>query len=290
LKDKEMDKVLLAEDLIKKNNMNRAMVDNASKAIGPCFDFIVGMIQFCHNSIEIVDPKKKEAAKAKIEKTEADRKLQEANEKLAKAEKESNELERRLKQKQMEKNTLIVTLNDNQTKVKRAKQLVELLSSEKMRWKENVKKLQEYSSYIVGDCLIAAAAIAYNGPFIAKYRSDLEANWREKLSEQNIIHTDNVSLRSVLEDKILTGRWNKAMLPNDNLSIENGIIMSRISFNTPVHLPAKPFSTPISTIEALLLSKLNVLYSVLFIQPEIINIIVNKIIFFIYISFFIFYI
>ena len=229
LKDKEMDKVLLAEDLIKKNNMNRAMVDNASKAIGPCFDFIVGMIQFCHNSIEIVDPKKKEAAKAKIEKTEADRKLQEANEKLAKAEKESNELERRLKQKQMEKNTLIVTLNDNQTKVKRAKQLVELLSSEKMRWKENVKKLQEYSSYIVGDCLIAAAAIAYNGPFIAKYRSDLEANWREKLSEQNIIHTENVSLRSVLEDKILTGRWNKAMLPNDNLSIENGIIMFKTS-------------------------------------------------------------
>ena len=229
LKNKEMDKVHLAEELIKKNNMTRAMVDNASKAVGPCFDFIVGMIQFCHDSIEIVDPKKKEAAKAKIEKIEADTKLAEANEKLAKAEKESNELEKKLNTKQKEKNTLIVTLNENQTKVKRAKKLVELLSSEKMRWKENVKKLQDYAVNIIGDCLIAAAAIAYNGPFISKYRLDLEEMWRAKLDEQKIMRSQNVSLRAVMEDKILTGKWNKAMLPNDNLSIENGIIMFKTS-------------------------------------------------------------
>ena len=170
-----------------------------------------------------------QAEKAKVEKVEADQKLAEANEKLAKAEKESNELERKLNTKQKEKNTLIVTLNENQTKVKRAKKLVELLSSEKKRWNENVKKLQDYSANIIGDCLIAAAGIAYNGPFISKYRLDLEEMWRKKLDEQNIIRSPGASLRFVMEDKILTGKWNKAMLPNDNLSIENGIIMFKTS-------------------------------------------------------------
>ena len=229
LKTKELDNVLKAEKYIEEHNMDRDLVDNASKAVGPCFDFIVGMIEFCHKSIEIVDPKKKEAAKAKIEKDKADEKLAIAQAALAKAEKESNDLETLLNQKQKSKNELIVTLNDNQTKVKRAKKIVELLAGEKIRWGESVKKLQDYSNYITGDCLIAAAAIAYSGPFVSTYRITLLNEWKEKLDIQKITRSENVSLRYVLEDPITTGKWNKNMLPNDNLSIENGIIMFKTS-------------------------------------------------------------
>ena len=229
LKTKELDNVLKAEKYIEEHNMDRELVDNASKAVGPCFDFIVGMIEFCHKSIEIVDPKKKEAAKAKIEKDKADEKLAVAQAALAKAEKESNDLESLLNQKQKSKNELIVTLNDNQTKVKRAKKIVELLAGEKVRWGNSVKQLQDYSNYITGDCLIAAAAIAYSGPFVSTYRTSLLNEWKEKLDIQKITRSENVSLRSVLEDPITTGKWNKNMLPNDNLSIENGIIMFKTS-------------------------------------------------------------
>ena len=186
--------------------MDRELVDNASKAVGPCFDFIVGMIEFCHKSIEIVDPKKKEAAKAKVEKDKADEKLAIAQAALAKAEKESNDLEALLNQKQKSKNELIVTLNDNQTKVKRAKKIVELLAGEKVRWGNSVKQLQDYSNYITGDCLIAAAAIAYSGPFVSTYRATLLNEWKEKLDIQKIIRSENVSLRAVLEDPITTGK------------------------------------------------------------------------------------
>ena len=229
LKTKELDNVYKAEKYIEEHNMDRELVDNASKAVGPCFDFIVGMIEFCHKSIEIVDPKKKEAAKAKIEKDKADEKLAIAQAALAKAEKESNDLETLLNQKQKSKNELIVTLNDNQTKVKRAKKIVELLAGEKVRWGESVKQLQDYSNYIIGDCLIAAAAIAYSGPFVSTYRSTLLNEWKEKLDIQKITRSEHVSLRAVLEDPITTGKWNKNMLPNDNLSIENGIIMFKTS-------------------------------------------------------------
>jgi predicted transcriptional regulator len=91
------------------------------------------MIEFCHKSIEIVDPKKKEAAKAKIEKDKADEKLAIAQAALAKAEKESNDLEALLNQKQKSKNELIVTLNDNQTKVKRAKKNCRIISWRKSK-------------------------------------------------------------------------------------------------------------------------------------------------------------
>lgn len=53
----------------------------------------------------------------------------------------------------------------------------------------------------------------------------MEENWRNKLDKEEILRSNDASLRAVLEDKIDTGKWNKAYLPNDKLSIENGIIM-----------------------------------------------------------------
>ncbi|MCQ2815680.1 MAG: hypothetical protein MJ252_00290 [archaeon] len=227
LKNKEMDKVVMAEDFIAAKGLDSAKVDNASKAITPCFEFVKGMISYCHTAINIVDPKKKIAEAAKKDKAEAEEKLAKANAELAKAEKESQELEARLNEKQRERNALIVQLNDNQSKLKRARKIVELLSSEKLRWADNVSKLKENAKNITGDCLIGAAGIAYLGPFISNYRKELEDLWRQKLDDQKIIRSPEASLRFVLEDKIESGKWNKNGLPNDNLSIENGIIMFR---------------------------------------------------------------
>jgi dynein heavy chain len=36
---------------------------------------------------------------------------------------------------------------------------------------------------------------------------------------------ENISMKQLLEDPIRTKMWTAASLPNDNLSIENGIIM-----------------------------------------------------------------
>ena len=67
---------------------------------------------------------------------------------------------------------------------------------------------------------MAAASICYNGPFIYSYRVSLENDWRKKIQELNIIHTEGITMKSLLENPIEVNEWKLNGLPNDNLSIE----------------------------------------------------------------------
>ncbi len=99
------------------------------------------------------------------------------------------------------------------------------LEGEKVRWTDTVKTLGEKIALLIGDCLIAAGMVSYAGPFTAQYRSELEEEWRAQVKKLGIKHTPNISMRNVLGDDVLIRIWSVAGLPNDNLSVENGIIL-----------------------------------------------------------------
>ena len=227
LKNKEMFKVQLAKEFIEKESIDRRFVEQAANSIVSCFEFIVAMIDFCEKSINIVDPMKKEAAKARSRKLIADETLRNAEDKLSQSERKLNELESEYNSQMKYKNDLAFEISENQTKLERAKKIVDLLSGEKQRWAENVVTLKKSAENLVGDCLIAAASIAYSGAFTSDYRTMLTEQWRLKLDFEKIKRSVNVNLREVMEDKLQTRKWNIYHLPNDNLSIENGIIMFR---------------------------------------------------------------
>lgn len=67
--------------------------------------------------------------------------------------------------------------------------------------------------------------VSYAGPFTAQYRAELEEEWRENLSRLDVKHTPLVNMKGVLGDDVTIRMWSVSGLPNDNLSIENGIIM-----------------------------------------------------------------
>ena len=69
--------------------------------------------------------------------------------------------------------------------------------------------------------------ISYAGPFTASYRADLEEEWRKAIEEKKINLAAGITMKQLLEDKVRTKIWTANQLPNDNLSIENGIIMFR---------------------------------------------------------------
>lgn len=77
----------------------------------------------------------------------------------------------------------------------------------------------------MGDCLVAAGMVSYAGPFTASYRSELEEEWRNNIKRLGIKYTPLISMRNVLGDDVIIRTWSVAGLPNDNLSIENGIIL-----------------------------------------------------------------
>ena len=99
------------------------------------------------------------------------------------------------------------------------------LEGEKVRWTDTVKTLGEKISLLIGDCLVAAGMVSYAGPFTAHYRLELEEEWRQNIKKLGIKHTPMITMRNVLGDDVLIRIWSVAGLPNDNLSVENGIIL-----------------------------------------------------------------
>uniref|UniRef100_A0A8C8E5I8 Dynein heavy chain n=1 Tax=Otus sunia TaxID=257818 RepID=A0A8C8E5I8_9STRI len=77
---------------------------------------------------------------------------------------------------------------------------------------------------ITGDVLVAAGFVAYLGPFTGHYRVALCKEWLRQLSENNIPHTKEPNLISTLGDPVEIRSWQIAGLPNDTLSVENGVI------------------------------------------------------------------
>jgi dynein heavy chain len=225
LKNEELNKVKLTQEFIKVNNIDKNMVSFAAQSILGCYEFILAMIQYTYTALEVVDPLKIKAQAASIKKAEADQMLAEADAQYNAAITESTRLEKEYNDNLKEKNDLAFRIAEDQTKVERAKELVRLLAGEKDRWGERVVQLKSSAINITGDCLLAAAMIAYSGAFTSTFRVKLEELWRKKIDEEGIARNRNVSLRSVMEDPIQTRKWNSHLLPNDNLSIENGIIM-----------------------------------------------------------------
>lgn len=73
--------------------------------------------------------------------------------------------------------------------------------------------------------MVAAGMIAYSGPFTAKFRTQMEADWQKKIKQLGIKVSEGVTMKKIMEDPVTTKTWTMAQLPSDNLSIENAIII-----------------------------------------------------------------
>lgn len=204
--------------------MSEKKVANASGALVAVRIWVEAMIKY-HEVLKIVNPKKAIAAEmgeklaiVQSNLNEKRRKVKEINDKLDGLQKQMDDLIKQEKSLQAE-------IEDCGKKLIRAEKMISGLEGEKVRWTDTVKVLGERSTLLIGDCLIAAGMVSYAGPFISQYRLELEEEWRTHIKRLGIKHTPHVSMRAVLGDDVTIRIWTVAGLPNDNLSIENGIIM-----------------------------------------------------------------
>uniref|UniRef100_A0A452IS51 Uncharacterized protein n=1 Tax=Gopherus agassizii TaxID=38772 RepID=A0A452IS51_9SAUR len=103
-------------------------------------------------------------------------------------------------------------------------QLINGLADEKVRWQDTVQNLDYMINNVAGDVLISAGFVAYLGPFTGQYRTALCEDWLKKLEEHDVPHTREPNLISTLGDPVKIRSWQIAGLPNDTLSVENGVI------------------------------------------------------------------
>jgi dynein heavy chain len=112
-------------------------------------------------------------------------------------------------------------------KMNSASALIGGLGGEKERWTQQSKEFDSQTERLVGDVLVMCAFMSYSGPFNSEFRMLLMDKWRGNLSSLGIPFTRDLNLISQLVDNATIGEWGLQGLPNDDLSLQNGIIVTK---------------------------------------------------------------
>ncbi|KAM6127972.1 dynein axonemal heavy chain 8 [Pterocles gutturalis] len=122
-------------------------------------------------------------------------------------------------------------LNDAETcrrKMQAASALIDGLSGERVRWTQQSKEFKAQINRLVGDVLLCTGFLSYCGPFNQTFRTLLLKDlWEAEMRSHKIPFSENLNLISMLVDPPTISEWNLQGLPGDDLSIQNGIIVTK---------------------------------------------------------------
>ncbi|PKU47169.1 dynein heavy chain axonemal [Limosa lapponica baueri] len=158
-----------------------------------------------------------------------------ANAELAKAQEALDEKQAELDKVQAKfdaaMNEKMDLLNDAETcrrKMQAASALIDGLSGEKVRWTQQSKEFKSRIIRLVGDVLLCTGFLSYCGPFNQTFRKLLLKDlWEAEIRAHKIPFSENLNLISMLVDPPTISEWNLQGLPGDDLSIQNGIIVTK---------------------------------------------------------------
>uniref|UniRef100_A0A8D3AXA9 AAA+ ATPase domain-containing protein n=1 Tax=Scophthalmus maximus TaxID=52904 RepID=A0A8D3AXA9_SCOMX len=109
-----------------------------------------------------------------------------------------------------------------------ADKLISGLSSENERWTQDLEELKQRRVRLLGDCLISAAFLSYEGAFSWDFRNEMVYQvWVRDVQERGIPLSLPFKVESLLTDEVEISRWGSEGLPPDELSVQNGILTTR---------------------------------------------------------------
>ncbi|KZC10625.1 Dynein heavy chain 5, axonemal [Dufourea novaeangliae] len=159
-----------------------------------------------------------------------------AMEDLANAERELSEREMALQAVKeqydsavSEKQRLTDAANVCIRKMTAATALINGLGGEKIRWTEQSSEFKVQLGRLVGDVLLATGFLSYCGPYNQQYRASLVSSWMNILATKSIPFTKNLNIINMLVDSATMSEWTLQGLPNDELSVQNALIVTKSS-------------------------------------------------------------
>ncbi|BFZ12081.1 hypothetical protein BsWGS_15120 [Bradybaena similaris] len=112
-------------------------------------------------------------------------------------------------------------------RLERASTLISALADEEVRWSKSVKCLDVRLEGLVGDTLVAAAAVAYVGAFTAHYRNELVNSWVSMCQHMHVPISKDFDLINNIVDANQVMKWYNYGLPSDRLSLENATFVTK---------------------------------------------------------------
>eukprot|EP00327_Prymnesium_parvum_P015479 CAMPEP_0113272674 /NCGR_PEP_ID=MMETSP0008_2-20120614/23450_1 /TAXON_ID=97485 /ORGANISM="Prymnesium parvum" /LENGTH=4484 /DNA_ID=CAMNT_0000122153 /DNA_START=48 /DNA_END=13502 /DNA_ORIENTATION=+ /assembly_acc=CAM_ASM_000153 len=165
----------------------------------------------------------------------AEGKLKSANAKLAKAQAELDAVQAELDAMQQQfdealanKQRLQDDADATQKRMDAANRLIGGLAGERKRWGEQSEAFADEIRRLAGDVAMACAFISYVGPFNAEFRERLQLQefYKDCVAKQ-VPCTEDLRISTFLVEQSQIGDWNQEGLPTDELSIQNGIMVTR---------------------------------------------------------------
>lgn len=114
-----------------------------------------------------------------------------------------------------------------QKRMDSANKLISALGGEYKRWKVDSEAFADELRRMTGDVALACAFVSYAGPFNADFRTSLlENSFFGDCVDKKIPVTKGLSVTKFMVDETTVGDWAHEGLPSDDLSIQNGIMVT----------------------------------------------------------------
>ncbi|KAF3698756.1 Dynein heavy chain 8, axonemal Axonemal beta dynein heavy chain 8 Ciliary dynein heavy chain 8 [Channa argus] len=160
--------------------------------------------------------------------TMANNELGKAEAQLADKQAEFDKVKAKCDAAMKEKQDLLDGAASCRNKMQAASALINGFSGEKIRWIEQNKEFKSQIKRLVGDALQLTGFLSYCGPFNQSFRDMLLKDiWEAELRSHKIPFTENLNLITALVDPPTISEWNLQGLPGDDLSVQNGIIVTK---------------------------------------------------------------
>uniref|UniRef100_A0A8D2DP18 Dynein axonemal heavy chain 1 n=1 Tax=Sciurus vulgaris TaxID=55149 RepID=A0A8D2DP18_SCIVU len=223
-KDNIGDMVIKAiQPYIDNEEFQPAAIAKVSKACTSICQWVRAMHKY-HFVAKAVEPKRQALREAQDDLEVTQRILEEAKQRLREVEDGIATMQAKYRECIAKKEELELKCDQCEQRLSRADKLINGLSDERVRWQETVENLDNMLDNISGDVMAAAGFVAYLGPFTGQYRTALYDQWVQQLTNHNVPHTAEPSLIGTLGNPVKIRSWQIAGLPNDTLSVENGVI------------------------------------------------------------------
>ncbi|XP_039416979.1 dynein heavy chain 10, axonemal isoform X2 [Corvus cornix cornix] len=210
--------------LLKNLNTTWAEMEVISRAGLGMLKFAEAVVTYC-DVVKTVKPKEEKVARLERNYELSKRELERIQAELAAIQDELKVLGEKYELAIKENQKLQEEAEIMQRRLEAADKLIAGLKSENERWTEEFKELEIRKVKLLGDCLLAAAFLSYEGAFSWDFRHEmLYQVWQEDIFSREIPVSHPFKLESLLTNEVEVSRWVSQGLPPDELSIQNGIL------------------------------------------------------------------